>query len=205
MVEAVRPLSATDVLGALEGVVYTTDLNGVITYVSQPSWGAFAEENGAPHIASAMGLLGRSLFTAISGPTVTAVYRSIHQDIVEGRRPQLVFTYRCDAPDRERHMRMAVSGLRSGDRLVGVLYQSQLIETMRRPPIDFLATGRARPPAPNLQDVLVCSFCGDVASGALDSGRAKWVPPAAFYASVGDTPVRVVDAACPRCAAEVGG
>lgn len=164
-----------------------------------------AEENGAPQIASESALLGRNLFSEISGPTVTAVYRSIHQDIIEGRRPQLVFTYRCDAPDRERHMRMAVSGLRSGDRLIGVLYQSQMIEAMRRPPIEFLSTGRARPPSPALLDVLVCSFCGDVASGTLDPDRANWVPPAAFYASVGDKPVRVVDAACPRCASEIGG
>ena len=42
------PLSGRDVLNALEGVVYATDLNGILTFVAESAWEEFANGNGAP-------------------------------------------------------------------------------------------------------------------------------------------------------------
>lgn len=199
-IETLHPLSGLDVLSGLEGVVYATDLNGRISLVAQPGWEQFARENGAEGIADARSIVGVDLLDLIAGPVVQRVYRTIHEDIVEGRRPQVVFTYRCDAPDLERHMRMAISGLSTGGRLVGVLYQSQIVQALARPPIDFLvsAPGRHRPPSPPIPEVAVCGFCGDVGK-SLDDGDAAWTSAAAFYAVNGNAPVRVAHAICPAC------
>jgi hypothetical protein len=204
-VEALHPLSGMDVLAGLEGVVYATDLNGRISLVAQPGWGRFAQENGAAALVNERSVIGADLLELISGPTVQRVYRTIHDDIVSGRRPQVVFTYRCDAPDLERHMRMAISGLSSGGRLVGILYQSQIIQALPRPPIDFLvsAPGRTRPQVTPAPDIAVCGFCGDV-SLSVEGENVSWISPASFYARNGDAAVRVNHSICPRCDTRLG-
>ena len=79
------PLAAQDLLDAMEGVTWLTDLEGTILAVGQRNWGLFAADNGAPGL-SWQSVVGTSAFAGIQGSAVQAAYRRLHAAVSSGRR-----------------------------------------------------------------------------------------------------------------------
>lgn len=193
------PLYGRDVMNALEGVVYATDLNGTLTFVAAGAWDEFANGNGAPGLTSDL-VLGVSLFDMIDGDEIREAYRALHDDIVAGARARVVFTYRCDGPALERMMRMSVTRLELDGRAVGVLYQSVMLEERIRPPASMWLRGgdAASPAAPT---VAFCSSCARVAWRDPRKPRdgLTWMSVQDFHAQGGPNPASPAQHICPEC------
>ncbi len=202
--ELVVSIDIDALLDAMDGWVYLVDTQGTVVAVGSPAWDAFAGENAGEEIIGEV--VGRDLFEQIAGRDVQATYRRMHEALVSGRRREITFDYRCDAPDTERHMRMSLSAVRDGDVTVAILYQSQLNWQASRPPIGlFESAGR---PAPRLdlpadRILAMCSFCHAVAwpLGAADSDR-EWIEPGEYDRRGGASDVAVSHGMCPPCNAQ---
>lgn len=184
-----------EALEALDGVVYWTDLEGVVLGGS-PSWNAFAVANAAPGLRLET-VVGRPLQEFVCGDEVRRIYREIHQAVVGQGRKRLAFTYRCDAPDLKREMRMTVGPWRRDGKMRGVLYHSQIIYERERPPIALLgleeALERFRPDgAPTVR---ICGFCHAVKLPE----RTRWIAVEDYYRLGGPAEVRLNHAVCPAC------
>ena len=193
------PLYGRDVMNALEGVVYATDLNGTLTFVAETAWDEFANGNGGLGLSSDV-VLGVSLFDMIDGDEMRDAYRALHDDIVSGARSRVVFAYHCDAPGLERIMRMSVTRLEAHGRAVGVLYQSVLLEERIRPPASMWlrGSGAGSPAAPT---VAFCSSCARVAWRDPRKVRdnVTWMSIADFHAHGGPDPASPAQHICPEC------
>jgi len=198
------PLSGRDVLNALEGVVYATDLNGILTFVAEAAWEEFAKGNGAPGLRADL-VIGASLFDMIDDEEMRAAYRELHDDIVGGARTRVAFTYHCDAPSMERVMRMSVTRLTVDERAVGVLYQGQLLEEHIRPPASLWLRGSPgqSPAAPM---VAFCASCTRVAwrDPTRKTAALTWMSVDEFRARGGPAPASPVQHLCPNCRLGIG-
>ncbi|HPC74095.1 MAG TPA: hypothetical protein PK120_06165 [Syntrophales bacterium] len=128
-------------------LVYEVDREDIIVSIEGP-WDRFAAANGGKAPARAE-TIGRNLFDFIRGPEVAHVYRAMHDVLRAKPEKQIVFSYRCDAPDLKRHMTMEMYC--SENRIV---YRSTLErEEPISPPvyIDYDSTSG--------EIVVMCAFC----------------------------------------------
>lgn len=195
-------LNASQILDALEGVTYLTDLDGVVRVIGRSSWNVFASANDTPELRPEV-VVGAPLFDMIAGEEVREAYRAMHRAVVSGARPRACFNFRCDSPDAERWMRMSI-GLIRGDRGAGVLYQSQLLRSELRPSIalfsrELLTEGLMDEASRPI--LSMCSYCQQVAQGA--GPERRWIEATAYYSEGGSSEVRVSHAICPACMVEV--
>jgi len=194
-------LSGIDIgalLDALDGWAYLLDTHGIVVAVGASEWDAFSRDNGRPELAAGQ-VVGRDLFEQIAGAEVRAVYSQMHEALVSGRRREITFNYRCDAPDKERHMRLSMSAVSSAGATVAILYQSQLTWEASRPPMGlFKQVGRPHLRAESI--LSMCSFCHDVAwpVGAADPDR-EWIEPTEYYRRGGADDVAISHGMCPPC------
>ncbi|MGZ5392256.1 MAG: hypothetical protein ACXWD3_10550 [Mycobacterium sp.] len=187
-----------EMLDALDGTAYVTDLEGRLLCVGTQNWDSFASENAGQDLAGSPPL-GRPVTEGISGETVRSLYQRVHQVAVSGER-RIAFTFRCDAPDVERRMKMAIGPLRSGNAVVGVLYQSTILSERARPPLRFLEAAAAleqfnEDRAPIIAN---CSFCAKIDWPVGSDG--PWVEPEVYYQRGGVSEVRISHGICPNCA-----
>lgn len=192
-----RSPDTADVLDALAGVSYWTDLEGYLRGGGVRNWNAFAAENGAAEFRLES-LIGQNLFDFIQGDAVKEVYRTLHESVVLKRRPKVTFTYQCDSSDLARTMRMSLGPLHEDGAVTGVLYHSQVLTERHRPPLALLDYADA---ARQLMDdtapiVGICSFCHLV---SIDATRQEWVPPETYYREGGQSEVRLSHGICPNC------
>jgi hypothetical protein len=183
-------------LDAMDGVAYLTDEAGTVLACGEPAWGTFATANGARALTRDA-MVGRNLFDAIEGAEVRAAWLKLHASVVTGYRTRIAFDYRCDAPDTERFMRMAVSTVRRRPRPL-VLYQSQLLNAVPRPWMGLFARPGFNPTA-GRGFVVVCAYCHDVHA----TPDAPWIPPVDYYRDGGSDDVDVSHGVCPRCWATI--
>jgi len=197
-------LSPQSILNAMDGLAYLADTEGVIRVIGQPSWDRFVDEAGAPG-ARGEAIVGRSIFEMIEGREIAEVTRTLHEAVGRGRRNEIVFNYRCDAPALKRQMRMAITAVRIGGDIAGVLYQSHLLWEAQRPPVGLFDPARhatRRPAEPETRTVRLCSYCHEIAwppGPPADDIAAEWIPPEEYYRRGGGEDVLVSHAACPRC------
>jgi len=188
-------------LDALNGVAYLVDRSGSILAVGQPGWSSFAAENGAEHLA-AESVIGQSLFSHVAGDAVRQSYRDMHAAVCSGRRPRIVFRYRCDAPDFRREMQMSISAVFGHDGQAAALYHSQMVAGQHRPSMDLLSYSLAgnSPDSMAVPAVVVCSYCHDVGQEAASAdGGGVW-DSLEDYCGRGVTgEVRVAHGICPAC------
>jgi PAS domain S-box-containing protein len=188
-------------LDALYGVAYLVDRSGSILAVGQPGWSSFAAENGAEHLA-AESVIGQSLFSHVAGDAVRQSYRDMHAAVCSGRRPRIVFRYRCDAPNFRREMQMSISTVSGHDGHAAALYHSQMVTGQHRPSMDLLSHSLARnsPGSTAVPAVVVCSYCHDVGQEAASAdGGGVW-DSLEDYCGRGVTgEVRVAHGICPAC------
>lgn len=184
-------------LDAVDGVAYVVGTDGIIRAVGYPGWLAFAAavDGGCP---APPAWIGRSLFAAIAGDAVQGASELMHRRAIRDDR-RVSFTYRCDAPEFERHMRLSLAPLRDRvGRVAAVLYQSVLLSEVRRPAMGMFARGgKVSEPATPLT---LCSYCHDVAwpIGSQSYG-AEWIPPDEYYRRGGGSDVLLSHGICPRC------
>lgn len=189
--------SLTEMLDALDGTAYATDLDGRLVSVGPDSWSSFARENADDRLADSPPI-GDRLADAISGQTVRAFYQGAHEAALSGER-RIAFAFRCDAPDVERRMKMTISPLRSGNKIIGVLYQSTILSERSRPPLRYLDAATALEQYKDDAAPLIssCSFCAriDWPAGSNDA----WVEPEVYYQRGGQSRVRISHGVCPDC------
>lgn len=192
------PSPLADMLDALDGTAYLTDIEGRLTSVGAHNWRTFAREN-AGSTSLDPPPFGRRVMEAVSGETVRSFYQRAHQAAVSGGR-RIAFTFRCDAPDVERRMKMAISPLRLREEVVGVLYQSTVLHERARPPLRFLEAAAALKQYSEDQAPLIasCSFCAKIAWPPGSDG--PWIEPEAYYRAGGISEVRISHGVCPACA-----
>jgi len=184
-----------EALEALDGVVYWTDLEGVVLGGS-PGWNEFAVANAAPGLRLET-VVGRNLDEFIHGEDVRRIYRDIHRVVAGMGRKRLTFTYRCDAPGMKREMRMTVGPWKRDGALRGVLYHSQIVYERERPPIALLGMDEAleRFRDDGTPSVRMCGFCHAVKM----PDRVRWIAVEDYYRLGGPAEVRLNHAVCPPC------
>lgn len=191
-------LLLAEFLDALDGTAYFTDLEGRLVSVGRTNWDSFAHENAGGPLAQTPPV-GRPLAEFVSGDLVRSFYQRAHEVAVSGGR-RIAFSFRCDAPDVERRMKMAIGPLRLRERIVGVLYQSTILSERARPPIRFLDVSAALEQyKEDVAPLIVsCSFCSKI---DWPSGRdAPWAEPEDYYRLGGLSEVRISHGVCPDCA-----
>ena len=193
-------LLGTEIPDAMDGVVYATSPEGVIISVGTRNWRDFAQANDGEKLAEPSNLIGQNLFGFIEGDKVVDIYRGYYDALLTGRAEQIRFPYRCDSPSVKREMRMAITPVYAGGRIGAILFQSQPINILTRPPLNILDHGAMRDALSELNGlpiVTLCSFCHDVKASQAAGGG--WVSPEAYYGAGGDSRVRVSHGLCPKC------
>ena len=190
--------SLPEMLDALDGTAYVTDLDGRLVSVGPESWGAFARENAGDGLAQSPPV-GNRIADGISGPTVRAFYQGAHETARSGER-RIAFAFRCDAPEVERRMKMTISPLRSGKTIIGVLYQATILSERSRPPLRYLdaATALEQYKDDGAPLIASCSFCAKIDWPA--GSDEPWVEPEVYYQRGGQSRVRISHGVCPGCA-----
>lgn len=137
-----------------EEIRYRISADGRIDSIEGP-WDRFARENGAPGLRRPV---GDRLLDHVTGASVRAVLESL-LDRARGVGRPLELSYRCDAPDRRRFMRLRLEPEASG----ALMIRSRVLREEPRPPVRLL-----EPDAARSDDLLrICAWCKRVeADGA---------------------------------------
>ncbi|MEX2471452.1 MAG: hypothetical protein WEA34_04690, partial [Gemmatimonadota bacterium] len=174
--------------------------SGVIEYVVKPDgtvveirgiWDDFARTNGAGGLTIA-NVVGHDLCDFVSGPATRLVYDALIERVGRTRAP-IHFTFRCDAPDVRRHMRMDVMG----DGSENVRFSSRIVSEEPRPRQALLSTDVDRSDV----TVVMCSWCKRVKQDD------NWVEVEEYVESTGlmeeERFPQLSHGLCPECAAKM--
>lgn len=141
------PPSARDSLQGPDAVLYRIDDRDLLVEVGL-HWDDFARDNGAPELVE--GALGTSLWDHMADVTTRQLYRRIVERARAGT--VVIVPFRCDAPDRTRHMELRIAGL-GPER---VEFRSRLLRQKERPAQRLLAP---RFTATTAEPLRICGWC----------------------------------------------
>jgi len=194
-------------LDSLDGVAYAIDPECTIIDYGGAHWDKSAKESGAPELCVAGNVIGHNLFDVMAGDSVREAYAGLIRDLLESRRENFAFSYRCDSPDVRRQGRLAMTPLQTDGEITGVLFQSIILDRQTRPPLDIFRFRDV--PAALAHDadrpvVTICSWCLDVKVDG-DSPAPRWVSAEEYYRLGGASEVRISHGICPDCSAEICG
>ncbi|HVF57694.1 MAG TPA: hypothetical protein VM934_16185 [Pyrinomonadaceae bacterium] len=143
--------------GDTANILYRLNHWDEIIFVNE-GWTSFALSNDGPDLVPDR-VLRRPLWNFITDVTTQALYRDILDKVRAGHT--LRFTFRCDAPERERLYEMTVSP-QAGE---VVQFETQLLWSQERPTQNLIARD-----APRSLDLLhICGWCLRV-----DTGGPTW-------------------------------
>ena len=131
-------------------ILYRINARDEIVSVNE-QWSRFAVENGAPDIAADK-IIGRNLWSFISGDTVEDFYRRILRQARGGQ--SIRFNLRCDSPERRRLLELSIRPEKNGD----VQFQSRTVWTRKKEPRIVLN----KKIAGGDKLLIVCSWCGKI-------------------------------------------
>jgi hypothetical protein len=175
-------------------VSYTVDLDGVLTHIESEQWERFAMENGAAALADPASVVGKRLEDFIIGPAKYHV-RMLVRMLRGGQYPDFGYTFRCDAPHKDRLMRMVVHPVTSGDGAAsGLQFSSTIVAEEDLFECVLLYHEDAGENAPFLR---MCSYCKRV------DHRDAWMAPREYEASGAETRVRLSHVICPDCERDI--
>ncbi len=190
--------SAEAILGALEGVCYITNPEGVILHIGERNWTHFSAAAGCQKSLNVKNVIGRNLFDYIVGRDVVESCRKLMAAVVSNPKENVSFLFRCDGPHTRREMRMNMSAIPSIKGTTAVLFQSLTLDERMRPPVNLFDTEimMKRFFDVSLPVITLCSFCHDVAAN--DAGNI-WTSAEIYYAAGGTEQVRLSHGICPSC------
>jgi hypothetical protein len=192
-----------DLLDSLSGLAWVVDADLRIRDYGRSNWRAFALANGSEEWGRDERVLGLHLFEAIAGPDVRAMYARMLADIFSARTNEVAFGFRCDAPERQRDMRMAITPVRRGGEIVAALFHSTLLAEEMRPPLnlyDFAHLDAALNAAEKLPVVGVCSLCQRVRPAG-----GHWMTAEHYYRGGHPARVSLSHGLCAVCEHQHGG
>ncbi len=128
--------------------VCRTDGKDDIVFVDE-AWSRFARDNWRPDFDPSL-VLGRSLWSFVSEPATRQILGRLCERLRSTGRG-LTLPFRCDSPDRRRHMEMTVEVTERG----GLLWRSHLLAEEARPAVDLLR--QVNPLEDRL--LVMCSWC----------------------------------------------
>lgn len=132
-------------------VCYEVDVADRITAVCQ-NWTAFARANNGEHLV-APGIVGSSLWGAISDPTTRTLYRTMLSRVRAGTGAAS-FCFRCDSPSKRRELQMHMEAHTDG----GVAFTTSLLCEQERNAVLLLDPETER----SEEFVVVCAWCARV-------------------------------------------
>lgn len=197
------PFSTESLLKAIPGVAYVVDRGGTILAFSR---GPFMNDVRLPGAATSgyRHAIGTSLFSIVQGEEVQRSYRSIHEAACSGHFDTFGFTYRCDAPDVERHMFMSISRIVENAETAAVLYQSIVVNELHRPPLPLFAfEGLSERAALADRIVTLCSYCQKVAWPTSVGEQPAWIEAVEFYRRGGRTDAVASHGICETCLEQI--
>ena len=186
-------------LETMEGINFQTDCSGIIQGIGTQNWNAFALQNGAPEL-TADAVIGRNFFDFVEGDEVQDQFRLIMERTSEDPNWAWVLPFRCDAPDRERHIRQVLKPVFEGEHCIGFLFQSVEQNAQQRPPMglyDFKKLSKLAKEDRDLPLVTMCSWCQRVKMFRDDI--ETWMSAEDYYAAGGRSAVRISHAICDAC------
>src|ERR671927_1382294 len=138
------PLGAHErlILDALPVTVYTVDLEGRITLVNR-AWSRFAQANGAPQLAEESGVLGASIWSAMSDVASRQQIEHAMATLRAGRAQSVAWEFPCSSPEEERVFLMQVSAVRDGHAVTGFVFSTVDISPSHRSREVLIDTGMA--------------------------------------------------------------
>lgn len=189
----------------LDGVAYVVDPSGRLVSYGQHRWNAFARANDAPELCEPENVIGLPLLDVVQGDDVRGVYRGLMDELLEGKRDGFAFGFRCDAPNVMREMRMAITPVRSQSELTGILFQSILLRSNQRPPLDIFRFRELAAVFDYVSDrpiVTLCSHCQKIRAPADHGSEIEWISAEDYYRRGGSSEVRISHGMCQECHSE---
>ena len=194
-------------IDSIDGIAYIVDRGGQIVAYGQSRWNAFAEANDAPELCRSENVIGLPLLDIVHGRSVRDTYRQLMSEILDGRQSGFAFGYRCDSPGIVREMRMSITPVRVQGEVAGVLYQSIVLHTDVRLPLDIFrfrdfsaALGNDDRPV-----LALCSYCQRVRAPTKSDQSVEWISAEKYYQSGGSSDVRITHGICNDCHSEILG
>lgn len=189
-------------IDCLDGVSYIVSPTGRIVSYGRQNWDRFAENNEAPDICEPDKIVGLDLLNVVQGDKVRDLYERLLNELLAGKQNGFVFGYRCDAPDLARQMRMAMTAIKVRTEVTGVLFQSIVLRSEVRPPLDIF---RFRDMAEifrrnaELPIVTLCSYCQTLEAPDNSDDPGEWCSAEDYYRRGGKSEVQISHGICPTC------
>jgi hypothetical protein len=169
----------------LGDIYYIIDRNNIIVNCGpEREWNSFAVENGGVNV-EANKVIGKDLFSYISGVRTREQYHKIHNLIWSGKKKRFIIKSMCDSPEFRRPLRTcisSISSLNNPDFAQYLLYHHCIWDEQSRPPVHHLNCPHfGTSSSAGIPILYMCSYCKDVRYPA-GSEDGKWVPSAEYYA-----------------------
>jgi len=194
---SILSLNTQNLLDSLYDIVYLVDLDGRIIFYNTERWNTFANRNDAPELTNELSITGKSIYDFITGDEVRDMYYSYSKYLIKKEIDEIIFPYKCDSPEVERDMRMAMTPVYENGAITGILYHSTVLHEKARPPLNILRRNKKKN-KDQLPLLTICSYCKDVRIPA-DSTTGEWVKPEKYYQSGGTEDVALSHGVCPVC------
>lgn len=182
--QATPDTSAYEQLGDM---YYIIDRNNKIVKCGpEKEWNSFSQENGGQGL-EANSLVGKDLFSFITGERTILQYKKIHDLIWSGKKKRFIIKSMCDSPEFRRPLRTCISAIaRTGgdgkSQVEYLLYHHCVWDEHSRPPVHHLNCPHYGSGSNLGVPILyMCSYCKDVRYPA-GASEGKWISSAEYYA-----------------------
>lgn len=188
-----------DILDVFNGICYVVAADRTIQSIGPANWDRFCAESRTGTLGIDR-VLGGDLFDFIQGEDVKAGIRTVLDRLDSGEATEWVMPYRCDSPRVKRNMRLSISAIVEDGAVTGYLFQSVLLDSETRPPVDLFNFDPLSAQLAGLRDrtfVLMCNWCQRVKPREVPD--QPFVEGPEYYRRGGDPSAAVFHTVCPDC------
>ncbi len=194
-------LQLENILNAMDGVALILDSHLRIMHVGEKNWSNFFAQNTPESISSqitpAHEVIGQNFMMYVTGKSVKAAYTDLFNQVIDHELEAVHVDYRCDAPEVRRDMRMAVTRIESDNSPERLLYQSILLSSVPRAPLNLYGASITQDSGDDI--VTVCSICARVAWPVSASENREWISASEYYRRGGEEVSLVSHGFCESC------